>query len=186
MVNVIEAAVNTIKSIFDDAPKEPLHVGEVMSCWLYLGGLEEAQIYVQAGLNTTVDEQLRHALMEDRKIGESQKQRLMDFMLKEGVSLPPASEPKPDSDPNGIPLGVKLTDDELANGLSLKIAGLILSAASASSQAIRNDVGIMFAQFQAEKMVLGANVKAMLRERGWIKIPPYYYPPGAPNGRIDH
>ena len=35
MENIIEAAINTIKSMFDDEPKDPLHVGEVMSCWIY-------------------------------------------------------------------------------------------------------------------------------------------------------
>jgi hypothetical protein len=36
MCKVIEAAIHTLKSIIDNEPKEPLHVGEVMSCWLYL------------------------------------------------------------------------------------------------------------------------------------------------------
>jgi hypothetical protein len=181
MENIIEAAINTIKSMFDDEPKDPLHVGEVMSCWIYLGGLLEALSFVEAALNTTVDKQLRHALEEDQELGISQIQRLKSFMLNEGVTLPPAPESKPKSDPNVVPLGVKFTDDELANLLSIKIVSLIVNAAIASSQSVRNDVGLLFAQFQAEKMVLGANIKSMMRKRGWIKIPPYYYPPGAPH-----
>ncbi|RCW46597.1 DUF3231 family protein [Paenibacillus prosopidis] len=180
MANVIEAAIETIKKMIDDDPKGPLHVGEVMSCWIYLGGLEEAKILVEAGLNTTIDDQLKHALEEDQKLGGAQRKRLTQFMLNEGITLPPSSESKPFSAPNSIPLGVKQTDDELANGLSLKIVSLIITAATASSQSVRDDVGMMFAQFQAEKMILGANIKNMMRERGWLKIPPYYYPPGAP------
>jgi hypothetical protein len=179
MANVLESAVNVIRSMFDDETKEPLHVGEVMACWLYLGGLDEARSFVEAGLNTTTDDELRHAFEEDEKLGKSQRERLKKFMLDEGITLPPAPEPKPVSDANSIPLGVKMTDDELVNGLSLKIVSLIIHAATASAQSVRNDVGLMFAQFQAEKMILGTNVKAMMRKRGWLKIPPYYYPPGA-------
>ncbi|KRE69983.1 DUF3231 family protein [Paenibacillus sp. Soil750] len=180
MENVIEAAINTIKSIFVDEPKDPLHVGEVMSCWIYLGGLQEAKSFVQSALNTSVDNQLRHVLEEDHQLGLSQIQRLQTFMLNEGVPLPAAPESKPKSDANAVPLGAKFTDDELVNMLSVKIVSLIISAATASAQSVRNDVALLFTQFQAEKMVLGANIKFMMRERGWIKIPPYYYPPGAP------
>lgn len=180
MENVIEAAIHTIKTLFDDEPKSPLHVGEVMSCWIYLGGLQEAKSFVQTAINTTTDMQLKHALEEDIQLCLAQIQHLETFMLSEGITLPPAPESKPQSDPAAVPLGVKFTDDELANLLSIKIVTLIINAAAASSQSIRNDVGLLFAQFQAEKMVIGANVKAMMRKRGWIKIPPYYYPPGAP------
>ncbi|GIO16739.1 hypothetical protein J19TS2_62940 [Cohnella xylanilytica] len=179
MKDLIEAALNLIKSKADDS-NDPLHVGEVMSCWIYLGGLEEAQVFIQAGLNTTKDDQLRHALLEDQRLGQAQIQVLKNFMTKEGIPLPPASEQKPDSDPDSVPLGVKMTDDELANGLAIKIVSLIMTAASAASQSVRNDVGILFVKFLGEKLVLGTNIKSMLRERGWIKIPPYYYPPGAP------
>lgn len=182
MKNFIEAVLNMIKTSVDEegSPKNPLHVGEVMSCWMYLGGLEEAQAFIKAGLNTTVDDQLIHALLEDQRLGQSQIEDLKDFMIREGIPLPPASETKPDSDPNLIPNGVKLTDDEIANGLSLKIVALIMNAATAASQSVRNDVGYLFVKFLGEKLVLGANIKAMMMKRGWIKIPPYYNPPGAP------
>jgi hypothetical protein len=43
-----------------------------------------------------------------------------------------------------------------------------------------NDVGIMFAGFQAEMLKYGASLKTLMRKRGWIKIPPYYVPNGLP------
>jgi hypothetical protein len=60
-------------------------------------------------------------------------------MLKEGITLPPTHENMPHSDPNSIPLGVKLTDEVLANELSFKIVSLILRAAGASAESIRTD-----------------------------------------------
>ncbi|WP_197249547.1 hypothetical protein [Cytobacillus firmus] len=60
-------------------------------------------------------------LEEDMKLGNSQRERLHDFMIKEGIILPSAPEDMPKSDPDSVPLGVKLTDDVIANDLSLKL-----------------------------------------------------------------
>lgn len=180
MVGILEAAITTIKSLTDEEKPHPLHVGEVMACWIYLAGLEIAKATVQAGINTTIDEELKAMLSEDLELNHSQRERLYDFMLKEGIALPPAHENMPPSDPNSIPLGVKLTDEVLANELSFKIVSLILRAAGANAESIRTDFGLMFLQFQAEKVMLGAKLKQLLIKRGWIKMPPFYIPPGSP------
>ncbi|WP_299088797.1 DUF3231 family protein [uncultured Metabacillus sp.] len=152
MVNVWETVMDAMKSTTVQDKDQPLHVGEVMSCWMYLAGLELSKVSVQAGINTTTDNELKAILEEDMKLGASQRERLHDFMIKEGISLPPAPEDMPVSDPNSVPLGVKLTDDVIANELSLKIISLIMRAAGASSESIRTDVGLLFVQFQAEKL----------------------------------
>jgi hypothetical protein len=85
----------------------------------------------------------------------------------------------PISDANDIPPGVKLTDDVIANELCLKIVSLIVRAAGAASESIRTDVGLMFIQFQTEKFAFATRLKHLMRKRGWIKVPPFYLPPGA-------
>nr|WP_285289058.1 DUF3231 family protein [Bacillus sp. ISL-47] len=167
-----------MKSLTVQDEDQPLHVGEVMACWIYLAGLELAKVSVQSAINTTSDEELRTLLEEDMKLGTSQRKRLHDFMIKEGITLPPAPEEMPTSDPNSIPLGVKLTDDVIANELSLKIVSLIMRAAGAASESVRTDVSVLFVQFQAEKLAFAARLKQVMRKRGWIKVPPFYVPPG--------
>ncbi|MGM0877783.1 MAG: DUF3231 family protein [Bacillota bacterium] len=179
MVNILESVIDAIKSITVQDENQPLHVGEVMSCWIYLAGLELAKVSVQTAINTTTDEELKAILEEDMKLGNSQRNRLHDFMIKEGITLPPAPEDMPISDSNGIPLGVKLTDDVIANELSLKIISLIMRAAGAASESIRTDVSLLFIQFQAEKIAFGTRLKHLMRKRGWIKVPPFYVPPGS-------
>ena len=179
MLNVWETVMDTMKSMTDQDEDQPLHVGEVMACWIYLAGLELAKVSVQAGINTTTDNELKAILEEDMKLGNSQRERLHDFMIKEGITLPSAPEDMPKSDPNTVPLGVKLTDDVIANELSLKIISLIMRAASTASESIRTDVGILFIQFQAEKLAFAARLKHLMRKRGWIKVPPFYVPPGS-------
>jgi hypothetical protein len=178
VVNIIETIMDAMKSMKMQDEDQPLHVGEVMSCWIYLAGLELAKVSVQAALNTTTDDELRAILEEDMKLGISQRERLHNFMTKEGITLPPSPEDLPQSESNSIPLGVKLTDDVIANELSLKIVSLIMRAAGAASESIRTDVGLLFIQFQTEKFALATRLKHLMRKRGWIKVPPFYVPPG--------
>ena len=179
MENIFETVMDTLKSIKDQDEEQPLHVGEVMSCWIYLAGLELAKVSVQSGINITTDDELKAILEEDMKLGTSQRERLLDFMLKEGITLPPSHEAMPKSDPNSVPPGVKLTDEVIANELSLKIISLIMRAAGAAFESIRTDVGILFIQFQAEKLAFASRLKHLMRKRGWIKVPPFYVPPGS-------
>jgi hypothetical protein len=179
MPNIFEAVVNTLKSFVDSEPKNPLHIGEANQCWFYLTSLQEALIYEQAALNTTIEDDLIQALNDGVKMCKKQIKELREFMIKEGVTLPEASEDKPQTDPNQIPYGVKLTDDEIANGISLKIASMTVACSISISQSVRNDFGIMFLRFHTEMVTFGASLKMLLREKGWIKVPPYYTPPGS-------
>lgn len=67
-----------------------------------------------------------------------------------------------------------MTDSEIANGLSVKEAAIIISCATVISQSIRNDVGSMFFNFFSEHVVFGTNFKNLQVKRGWIKVPPYH------------
>ncbi|MRH41059.1 DUF3231 family protein [Aquibacillus halophilus] len=181
MATIFESIKDYLQMTTDNESKTPLHVGEVMSCWLYLTLMNEATIYIQIGLNTTIDDEVKKILKDSLKQCEKQGQRVKAFMKAEGVHLPSTSEQRPDSDPNGVPLGAKLTDDEIMNGLSIKTVTSTLHCAGAASQCIRNDVATMFMECMLEKMKFGVTLKKLMRKRGWIKVPPYYYPPGAPN-----
>ncbi|HAQ07107.1 MAG TPA: hypothetical protein DCR24_06145 [Bacillus bacterium] len=180
MTNPFEAVWNTLKTLVDNEPVSPLHVGEVMSIWTYQTILEEAIGYEEIGLNTTSDNEVLELLNNAKKLCVNQSQRLSDFMQKEGIPLPSSPQKKPKSESFEIPLGAKLTDDEIANGVSLKIAAAAIECSVANSQTIRTDVGLIWTEFYTEMLTFGATTKILLRQKGWIKIPPYYYPPGMP------
>lgn len=180
MQNIFESVTNVMKTFLDNEPKNPLHVGEVMNFWTYMTSLQEAIVYEEAGLNTTTDNDLKSLLEEAVRLCEGQAVKLKKFMQEEGIPLPDVSAAKPRSDPFSVPLGVKATDDELANGISIKIAAAIVVCAVGQSQSIRNDAGIIWLGFQADMVTFGATLKSLMRKRGWIKVPPYYYPPGIP------
>jgi hypothetical protein len=175
----IEASTNVIQSLTDDA-KPPLHVGEVMSCWMYLAFVEEIIVYEEVAINTTIDEELKNVFIDAKKVAESHKMEMSDFMKNEGVPLPPSPQDKPHSLAGAIPLGAKFTDSELINALSINLATVTVMCAQSASQTIRNDLGLMFIKFQMDKMFLGVKAKKIMAKKGWLKIPPSYFPPGAP------
>ncbi len=177
--DILEAVRNVVQSFTDAQPKSPLHVGEVMACWEYVALMSESQIHSEAGINSTSDPELKQALHEAVKLTKSQKEQLVSFMQTEGIPVPPMSESKPVSNPSDVPLGVKLTDDEIANSLVMKIVLAIETCADGAAQAIRNDVGLIWAEFLQEHMVYGTNLKTLMKKRGWLKIPPLYYAPGS-------
>lgn len=180
MTSIFESIKDYLQLSLDNENKSPLHVGEVMSLWFYLTLMDEATVYIQVGLNTTTDDDVIKILKESLKQCDTQGKRFKELMKAEGIPLAPTSEARPDSDPNGVPLGVKLTDDEIMNGLSIKTVAAITTCATSASQSIRNDIGILFTQCMLEKMKFGTSLKDLMRKRGWIKVPPYYYPPGMP------
>ena len=111
----------------------------------------------------------------------AQAKILENFMIKEGIPLPEVSSQKPKSEGNAVPLGAKLTDDQLANGISFKIATGIVECAVGQSQGIRSDLTIIWIRFQSEFLTFGSTLKTLMIKRGWLKVPPYYYPPGMSN-----
>jgi len=178
--DILQALKSVIQSFVKDENKTPLHIGEAMGCWIFLALVGETQVQTEAGINSTTDPELRKALQEAVNLFKSEKERISAFMRSEGIPLPPLSESKPISDPNSVPLGVKLTDNELANSLNIKMVILITYCANAIIQSARNDVTLIWMEYLQEYMTFGATLKELVKRRGWLKVPPYYYAPGAP------
>lgn len=180
MANFLEALVDHFKSTMDDEPKTPLHIGEAMGCWLYYTALAEEIPALEICLNTTTDDELMLITKEGKDLGEAQLNRLETFMLEEGIPLPQTDSRKPKSDPNMIPTGAKSSDVQIANLLSAKVATNIVMCATNMSQCIRNDLEMIWMELQSEKMLYGSKLKTIMRKRGWIRVPPYFTPPGMP------
>ncbi|WP_338157644.1 DUF3231 family protein [Piscibacillus halophilus] len=144
MSNPFEAVWNYLKQTVDNVeePKSPLHVIEVGDCWKYMTMMEEFIRYEEIGLNTTVDDEVKEMLNDVVKICEGQVQRLGQFMKNEGIPLPDVTSSKPTSEPNDIPLGVKLTDDEIVNGIAFKLVACMRECAKAQADSIRGDIGM--------------------------------------------
>lgn len=180
MPNVFESLFHSFKTTVDNEPKPPLHTGEVSTLWVYYTAIKEFIRYEEIGLNTSEDHELKEMLTDALKMCESQAKRLETFLIKEGVPLPSLPAQKPKTEINAIPLGVKLNDDELANGVSMKLVIALTNSAAGQAQAVRTDVGALWLEFYLEMVSFGSTLKVLMRKRGWIRIPPYFIPPGIP------
>ncbi|BFT69428.1 DUF3231 family protein [Paenibacillus sp. P36] len=178
MTTFWDAIKSVLGSLLDEEPVPPLHVGEVMTLWTLLTIYEEGQVIYKIALNTTTDAELRHAV--ENAVHESLQdiEMVRDFLIKEGVPLPSVSAEKPDSESNQIPLGVKFTDDEIANLIIGKITACIALCGQGVSQGLRTDVTIILLRSMSRLLQFSAPYRSLMRKRGWIKPPPYYYPPG--------
>lgn len=182
LANPFEAVLNTLKLSIDstDESGNLLHVIEVGDCWKYLTIVEEFIRYEEIGLNTTSDDEVREMLVDLVSICEKQVKQLSNFMKKEGIPLPEVTSAKPESNPTEVPLGVKLTDDEIVNGASFKLVICMQTAGTGIANSVRADVGAMWLRFFLDWTIFGTTLKTLSRKRGWIKVPPYYYAPGSP------
>lgn len=182
MPNLVEAIWNTLKISFDNTNevKSPLHVIEVGDCWKYITLVQEFMRYEEIGLNTTSDDEVVEMITDGLKLCKSQVDVLSEFMIKEGIPLPDVTSSKPNSDSKDIPLGVKLSDDEITNGIAFKLITCMQACAKGQGDAIRNDLGMIWFRFYLEWTNFGTTFKTLMRKRGWLKVPPYYYPPGNP------
>jgi len=179
MPNYLESILSSVKTMVDDEPQPPLNIIEASHCWLYYGIVNEAIAFESAGLNTTEDDELIGMLTDAQKMCSAHTNQLEKFMIKEGITLPPISESKPNTNPKDIPPGVKLTNDELANGVALKIIAMSNAASLAAGESVRTDMGFIWVKFLNETLAYGMTLKTKMRKRGWAKIPPDFSPPGA-------
>ncbi|MDQ0268691.1 DUF3231 family protein [Cytobacillus purgationiresistens] len=180
MKNTIATVTTMLKNFIDDDPNTHLHVGEVMSLWTLCTAFHEAYSLYQVALNTTTDSELIDMLQKALQGSKDDTKNIEDFLLKEGVPLPKVSTKKPFSEPAAVPEGVKLNDDEIANLISVKIASSISYCGVALSQTIRTDVGLLIFKVQVSLMQYAVPFKNLMKQRGWLKTPPNYVPPGLP------
>ncbi|MEK3885138.1 DUF3231 family protein [Paenibacillus sp. PL2-23] len=174
-MNLLELFKDAMQA-FKDKEKTPLHVGEVMNLWFYLTATEQTLRGEQVSLNTVQDADLKTKI-EDviQHVHNPIRTELKEFLRQEGVPLPKATPDKSLGDFRTIPESAKLTDEEIANLLVYNLVLGINSACRGMTEAVRPDVGVMFAGFQMKKAAFSMTLRGLMIEKGWLLMPPYYY-----------
>ncbi|HYF90726.1 MAG TPA: DUF3231 family protein [Symbiobacteriaceae bacterium] len=171
--------MNILQSLFYEVtnPKDPLHVGEVMTLWTCYIGVAESRAICLLLTNHTKDAGLRETIEHFVNDVETPMiDRLEGLLLQEGIALPSITGDKPKADESTIPMGAKLTDAEVANLLVVKLEGMLTVCHTGLIQSLRPDVGRMFYAFQSHLLAQGYTLKQLMQKRGWLRQPPIYYP----------
>src|SRR5699024_7957378 len=131
----------------------------------------------EIGLNTTTDSKLTKFYQDAYKVTTSHKNELYELMRQEGIPLSDASATKQESNTEAISLGAKYTVSELINTHNINLVLEADMCATAASQSLRTDISLLFLKFQTDNLSLGLKAKEIMRSKGWLKVPPAYYPP---------
>ncbi|BFT68842.1 DUF3231 family protein [Paenibacillus sp. P36] len=175
-MNIMEVFGDAIKP-FLDGEKPPLNVGEVMNLWFYFTATDQTMRGEQVSFNITEDPELKEKLQEViNDVHRPILDEITAFLKKEGIPMPEASPDKPVGDFRHIPVGSKLSDEEIASLLSFNLVLGINYGSRGLTEAVRPDVAALFAKFQMKKMIFSLTFKDLLMRKGWLKTPPYFRP----------
>jgi hypothetical protein len=153
---------------------EPLHYGEVFGVWSYLLTAKGMLAGYQTFSNHTGDKDLKR-LVSEAIDGLKQEIVQTEELLKvNGVAVPPTPPERPVADLEDIPVGARFNDPEISASVSKDIAAGLVVCSGIIGQSIREDVAMMFTQFHAAKLTLGAKFLRLNKEKGWIIPPPLH------------
>ncbi|MBS8264173.1 DUF3231 family protein [Mesobacillus boroniphilus] len=160
---------------FMDGEKKPLHVGEVMNLWFYLHGTEQTLRYDQNAYNLVKDPELKEKIADIiENVHRPMINELTQFFKDEGIPLPDVGAEKVIGEYKDLPEGAGLNDEEIANLISYNLVVGITSATRGITESVRSDVGYLFAKYHMMKITFSLTFKALMQEKGWLRVPPYY------------
>lgn len=161
--------------ILSGNPKdEPLHYGEVYGMWTALLTCKSMIAAHQTHLNHAGDDDLRKLLEEAINMGRQEVEQIETVLKENGVGLPPTPPERPSACLEDIPTGARFLDQEIAAALSVDTGAGLVSCSKMISQAIREDIAIMFGQFHTQKAAFAAKVLRLNKDKGWIIPPPLH------------
>ena len=175
-MNLLEILTDTLIPLVD-GKKPPLNIGEAMNLWFYLTATEQTMRGEEVSLNTVQDKELRAKLVDViDNVHVPIRDELTEFLRKEGIPLPHTTPEKPLGDYRSVPDAAKLTDEEVVSLLSFNIVLGINYASRGLTEAVRPDVGMMFAKFFMKKAAYAVTLKQLMLNKGWLLVPPAYNP----------
>ncbi|WP_438447017.1 DUF3231 family protein [Gorillibacterium sp. sgz5001074] len=175
-MHVLELLKDSIKP-FLDGKKPPMNVAEVMNLWFYFTATEQSLRGEQISFNIVQDPDLRAKMQEViNEVHRPIHKELTEFMQAEGIPLPKSTPEKPITELRDIPLGGRLTDEEVANLTSFNIVLGIQYACRGMVEAVRPDIAAMFVRFQMKKAAFAIPFRELLSQKGWLQVPPAYCP----------
>ena len=158
---------------------EPMHYGEIYGVWSYLLVVQSTLIENQIMVNHTGDKDLKDFLERyTTDVLQPQIKELTDLLKKSGVTLPPSPPERANVNLEDIPPGARVMDVEIANSRAKLIATGLVACSTIIGNCTREDLCIMFEQFHTKKAKLGFILLKLLKEKGWLVLPPLHNPGG--------
>ncbi|RDW20130.1 hypothetical protein CWR48_05320 [Oceanobacillus arenosus] len=159
--------------IMDGNPKdEPMHYGEVIGSWAYIGANNGLISTYGAFVNHAGDQDLIKLLEEAIHMMESENKEIEKVLKDNGVVPPPSLPGRPQANAEDIPAGARFMDPEISAIISANVGQGLVSCSAVMGQCLREDIAMMFGKYHAERALFGAKLLRLNKEKGWIIPPP--------------
>ncbi|MBB4824412.1 hypothetical protein HNO89_001634 [Sporosarcina luteola] len=164
--------------ILSGNPKEePMHYGEVIGCWAYVGANKGLISGYEAFINHAGDEELKELIRESVETMQEENRQVEKVLKENGVTPPPTLPERPVANTEEIPVGARYSDPEIAGAVSINVGQGLVSCSQVIGQCLREDIAMMFAKFHADKLLFGSKLLRLNKEKGWIIPPPMHQEP---------
>ncbi len=164
-----------IMGILSGNPKEePMHYGEVFDVWAYLASANTALAGYQTLKNHTGDTDLRKFIEDTERDLRDEIEQVSELLKENEVALPPAPPERPIAKLEDIPVGARFNDPEIAMSLSKDLAIGLVGCSQVMGKCIREDIAMLFGKFHATKVLSGAKLLRLNKEKGWLVPPPLH------------
>lgn len=161
--------------IMDGNPKkEPMHYGEVIGVWAFIGANNGLISGYEAFVNHAGDNDLIKLLEEAIKIMKDENKALEKVLKDNGIAPPPALPGRPKAKAEEIPVGARFSDPEISAAVSINVGQGLVSCSQVMGQCLREDIAMMFGKYIAERAMFGLKLLRLNKEKGWIVPPPLH------------
>ncbi|MFD1206175.1 MULTISPECIES: DUF3231 family protein [Sporosarcina] len=164
--------------ILNGNPKEePLHYGEVIGCWAYVGANNGMISGYEAFINHAGDKDLIDLLKEAVDTMKAENKEVQRVLKENGITPPPSLPERGKASAEDIPMGARFMDPEISAAVSINVGQGLVSCSQVIGQSIREDIAMMFGKFLTDKLAFGMKLLNMNKEKGWVIPPPLHMEP---------
>lgn len=157
-----------------NSKEEPLHYGEVIGCWAFAGANKGLISGYEAFINHAGDKDLIGLLKEAVEMMKNENKEVEKVLKENGVTPPPSLPDRAVAKAEDIPVGARFMDPEISGAVSINVGQGLVSCSQVIGQCLREDIAMMFSKFHAERLLFGAKLLRLNKEKGWIIPPPLH------------
>ena len=159
--------------VMDGNPKnEPMHYGEIIGCWAYIGANNGLISGYEAFINHAGDDDLINFLEEAVKMMKAENKELEKTLKNNGIAPPPPLPGRPKAKADEIPAGARFSDFEISMAVSTNVGQGLVSCSAVMGQCLREDIAMMFGKYHVERALSGAKLLRLIKDKGWVVPPP--------------
>lgn len=159
--------------VMDGNPKnEPMHYGEVIGAWAYIGANNGLISGYEAFVNHAGDNDLIKLLEEAIRMMKAENKELEKTLQANGIAPPPALPGRPKANADDIPTGARFSDPEISAAVSINVGQGLVSCSQVMGQCLREDLAMMFGKYHAERALFGVKLLRLNKDKGWVIPPP--------------